>query len=105
MITDEDRKAAEEWVKDNFGWYDGCEGFLAGIEHERKRQEMERANDLKKTIEACRLPDDLIKAMGLARDNMIVGFPKAVIHCTDGDLEFPFEQVGEKHWRIKDGHE
>lgn len=83
--AEEDRKAAEEWARKRY-WDVKCAGealiemdvecaiedFLAGIEHERKRYYSLVSID-KKAIEACLMD----------RDKFI-------------------EQVGEKHWRIKD---
>lgn len=70
--------------------------LVAGIEHEKKKDFYRIPNDFFK------LPADMQSALVQAAANMIVGFPKAVIHCKDGDLELPIEQVGERHWRIKD---
>jgi hypothetical protein len=96
MISDEDRKAAEEWVKNNFGWYDGYEGwiagFLAGVEHERKRQEQ-------KQLDGWPYAQAYKEQVELNFQRQINKFAEMFKKLT------PIEQVGEKHWRIRDGHE
>jgi hypothetical protein len=103
MITESDREAATAWT--NAGVFTvkqiptdiAYESFLAGVKHERKRQ-----GDKCREILKNDLPNELERMIQHEMANMTVGFPKAVIHFTDGDLELPIEQVGEKHWRIKE---
>lgn len=85
MITDEDKKAAEEWATRALGdvsklsdyeqglWYSYKEGILKGIEHERKRW-------------AKYHPEPGFNYMLPTPSN-----PFNII-----------EQVGEKHWKIKE---
>ena len=151
MINDEDRKAAEEITAreleaDTKGIYcDEIEtamekGVLLGIEHERRRQHIEKhGNDprywpgsieiSKEAIEASKKdPVQFINEILGRKTQYVVHVPQegqfggidrgafnlkeenGHLIAKDPSKPFglsvsPFEQVGPKHWRIKDGHE
>ena len=94
MLTDEDRKAAKDFAslyKADHS-YPIMQAFLAGIEHERKRQE-DKARDGWPYAQAFKEQAELNFQRQMNR------FAEMFRKLT------PVEQVGEKHWRIKDGHE
>lgn len=81
-ISEEDRKAAEEFASQYKAdhSYPIVQAFLAGIEHERKRC----------IYYEVKFPDEVVQSAK-------VGWP-----LSQAPTCGPIEQVGERHWRIKE---